>query len=211
VRLNEFNQIDEYATEDHRVEVDAYLQRAGFEKIGAGMDAMVYSKDSNTVTKIIFPTEVADMNLSVKTFKMFYNFCKRARSLYLPAFSEVKELEIAGEKFQAVIMERLYPIPEASYEEAIVWLLGECAQKKMPWEQVYEYTQEPDAWRYYDGAYDLNQIVYEPPRESEWRGFYEAMVKTFNALPSKRYWDLHTENVMMRADGTPIIVDPWVH
>lgn len=211
MRLCDFDQIDEAAAEEHREDVEQYLAAQGFKQIGDGADSMVYAKDDVSVTKIIFPLAVEDMDRSVKTFLHFYEFCKRTNSPYLPRFSRVNQIKVAGEKFYAIVMERLYPIEEDSYDEAIVWLLSDCAQKSYTWEQAQEEVANPGAWRYYTGTYNIEQLVDHPLRESNWRGFYETMLQTRKAMPRDRYWDLHTANVMVRRDGTLVIVDPWVH
>ena len=43
----------------------------------------------------------------------------------------------------------------------------------------------------------------------------KLLIQTLNELYStgsknKYRWDLHSDNIMMRKDGTPVINDPWV-
>lgn len=213
MKINEIR-LDEYATEAHRKKVEAIMKKGGYKKIGAGLDAMVYAKDSNTVMKVIFPADLDDMHAAMRTFVEFYKFCRRTKSRHLPRFSGHTTLDIDGERFYAIVQERLNHIPEGSANEAVVWQLSDVAtgaRNSADWNEALSVLNDVDSWQHFGGEFDPYGLVDNatPEQLANWKGLYETMVQAHLKMPGFTGWDLHTENVMERADGTLVIVDPW--
>lgn len=193
--------IQELATEQHRTKLIRELKRIGYKKIGQGVDAMVFRKDTTHVIKFIFPRLIRDLPESNKIFLYFYEFCKNNPSKNLPKFSSVNEIEIDGEDFLQISMEHLYPLDSGSDDESIVWGLSYLAENNTAWEDVKKQLSSYDFWH----------NVKKPNLENleNYKNLYLDMIKLNNNLPKGAYSDIHTENVMKRSDGTLVITDPW--
>lgn len=118
-------------------------------------------------------------------------------------------------------MERLQPIKGGSFEELMVWLLSDLAMVPfIKWADVVKEMLKPSAFR---GAVRTavstrmpelirTQLNKNPKFEEYWHTLFSTMQDLYNtgqAASPKLNWDLHTENVMQRRDGTLVIVDPY--
>lgn len=207
----------ELISDNHRKEIVSQFKSAGYKKIGQGIDAMVFKKDDSHVAKIIFPRETTHMDLALRTFMEFYNFCKNNPSKHLPKFSELNEVEVDGEVFTQIIMEKLNSIPNGSVEEAMVWILSDIASKDhIKWKSAVSFLSNEDFWDEYKedvpaAAKPKNIVVHFKQNETIYEQLYNLMKFLYKTGKAKQMgWDLHTENVMQRKDGTLVIVDPWM-
>ena len=206
----------ELVSEKHRAEVISQFKNAGYKQAGTGVDAMVFKKDSTHVAKLIFPQNPANMSESVRVFIEFYNFCKNNPSKHLPEFQELNEVEVDGEVFTQIIMEKLLPIKAGSIEEAMVWILGDSAPMNITWDELYDAIFQFAVWQDYPGPSTADDILmsvqdlsYKQLQEyAELYDLMQVLYKTGQA--QKMGWDLHTNNVMRRKNGTLVITDPWV-
>ena len=198
------------------------LKQQGYELLGSGQDSTVWAKDEHQVIKIIMPARTTPGQISDadKGFMVFYQFCQDNKDLpNLPKFMNIGDqhyslFELNGVQYRQVAMERLRPIASGSFEEAMVWILSDLVSSTKSWPDIVLYMQQPDTW---DGAAGMEKMP-------------ELVAKNLaNASVSKQYgilhltmkrlfkagrqagvgWDLHTENVMQRGDGTLVIVDPY--
>lgn len=215
--------LDELITGDHRTKIKQTMTAAGYAELGAGADAAVYAKDANTVIKILMP-DTGQLSTGEKTFLDFYKYVTTSKpNPFLPKFVKIQgqhhaRFEIDGEQFLQIAMERLQPIPNGSALQGIVWVLSECAARQLTWREVYnDFLTESDIWRYWSGDPDVPEKVYDMMLgQADNQAYYEALYITMLILARLGAhhgwgWDLHTENVMQRADGTPVIIDPWYH
>ena len=193
------------------------LRGAGYKLLGSGADATVWAKDTGTVVKIIMPDDGTGAGTAGDTFMKFYNFCKENSGVEnLPRFSgrEVEAFTEDGKEYIMVTMERLTPIPEGSFQEAMVWLLSHLATKRMEWPGVLKAIRNPESWKHIGADFDPAGIV------ATWNGLDRKSVYRYQILYhlmtllyhrgniNKIGWDLHTENAMMRGN-TIVITDPW--
>lgn len=198
-------------------EIRTSLRRAGYKLLGSGVDATVWAKKSGPVIKIIMPDTAEGSGSAGETFMKFYEFCKAHSDLEnLPRFSdkEVEVFQADGKDYVMVTMERLRPIPNGSFEEAMVWILSELATTKRTWEQAQQVINDEQTWINYEGGATPEQIL------GAWDQLdfkdkleYEILFKLMTLLwhkgrINKVGWDLHTENAMMR-DDTIVLTDPW--
>jgi hypothetical protein len=195
--------------------INKKLKAAGYKKIGSGADSTVWAKDEASVIKMLMPED--SNSLAEKTFLEFYNFVRSNPNLpNLPKFLEsAQTMDINGKNYTFVVMERLQHIKRGSFDEAMVWILSDFAVKKMSWEAVLEELTNPETWQYWDGPPPVKTIIQTIQAMDEkvslrYGILYQLMTLLYHTgRINKLGWDLHTENVMKRADGTLVVIDPW--
>ena len=194
--------------------IDRRLAQLGYQKIGSGADAKVYAKEGDYVIKILMPESTSTR--SEQVFNQFYEFCVQHPQLRcLPRFNEVNQIEIGGQEYTQIDMERLGPIPSGSVKEAMVWLLSDLATGNSGWDEVKSTLTNPESWSDYTGELAPQEITGAiaamSPRElASYKQLYRAMQLLYKTgRINKIGWDLHTENVMQRANGELVIIDPW--
>jgi hypothetical protein len=214
--------LDEYENgTDNSRQIFAKLKELGYERLGSGQDATVWSKDDASVIKILMPS---DKPYNAENgFLTFYNFCQQHKDLpNLPKFIDIggahhTVFTINGTNYRQIAMERLLPIPNNSFEEAMVWALSDMCMDRSyrVWEQVTDTLISTDIWLGCESpvAEYMHELVWEKMRHSDMDG-YKLLFTTMQMLymagkQAGLGWDLHTENVMIRRDGTLVIVDPF--
>lgn len=214
--LQELYQLDEFG-ESHKEKIEATMQKAGYKKLGSGADASVYAKDAGTVIKILMP-ETGKMAAAERTFLEFYNFVQKLQGVpNLPRFYKIQgqhyaKFNIDGEEFYQIAMEQLYPIKEGSLEEGMVWQLADYAVKNISWENVYRELQDPEQWKaWHDPDKFVNAVRnFTDKQKHDYAYLFTLMQLLYRTGQAKKlFWDLHTANMMQRADGTLVVVDPW--
>lgn len=191
------------------------LSKAGYKKIGAGLDAMVWTKDAGTVSKIIVPANQQD---NIESFVSFYKVCMKNSHLpTLPKFYEVEgepylRFSLSGAKFAQFNMEKLKKIPTNSIDEFVVWLMSDLAMKSIDWSKAQKSLFDPDSYIGENGEAIVNKLKkIGKERLDYYRLLYNTMIKLRRKSKKLGYdWDLHTENVMMRSNGDLVITDPWM-
>jgi hypothetical protein len=193
------------------------LHRQGYKKLGHGADASVWTSDGKHVIKILMPTE-GKLSHAVRTFKKFYRFCQHNSDIEnLPHFYELpsghhhEPFTHDGIRYHRIAMERLYPLRSGSVQEAVVWQLSDFARGDLKWAQVHHKLQDSAEWATYDNPEIINSIKRIKPRAWEkYHVLYVLMQLLYNTGQLNNLgWDLHTENVMRRRDGTLVVIDPW--
>jgi len=203
-------------------EISKVLTQAGYKKLGSGADATVWAKDEGSVFKILMPDDAT--SAAAETFKSFYNFCQQHKDIAcLPRFMAIgadgqhhKTFNIGDREFTLVSMERLYPIRKNTFAEGMVWFLSDYAMTNNPWDQVKEELSDPVIWvssehfSRYSNQFASKVKSMSPAEEEQYETLYTVMQILYKTGQiNKIGWDLHTENVMQRKDGTLVIVDPW--
>jgi ribosomal protein S18 acetylase RimI-like enzyme len=169
-----------------------------------------------------------------KTFIKFYNFVKQNKgNPFLPKFIPIQgkdyaRFKIGDRTFLQISMEQLYPYKKNSLEEAIIWAFSEFAASQTPWSEVEDHMGDPETFEYFG---DNPQQYYFKAKHTApmkfakaWQtiamtdknklNYYHLLYETMAALykygrKNNIGWDLHTENVMRRKDGTLVITDPF--
>ena len=202
-------------------QIFAKLQQLGYTKLGDGQDATVWSKDEGTVIKILMPSDLK-ADYADKNFLTFYNFCQQHTDLpNLPKFIDVggahhTAFEIDGRPYRQIAMERLQPIKNGTFEEAMVWILSDLAATRAPWKVVVEKLLDAKEWNA-DGSGIMSrmpELIRAKLNDERFNAEYNMLLLTMQMLymagqKASLGWDLHTENVMQRRDGTLVIVDPY--
>lgn len=205
-------------------EIVATLKKAGYKQLGSGADATVWMKDAGQVVKIVMP-ESQDITQAAFTFKKFYEFCMQHQDLAcLPKFIPIQgqahtEFILGNKQYMQISMEQLKKIPRNSLSEGIVWFFSDYVSNGVPWEKASSELSSPKIWYEFNGRYanqlaekwiNLSQLPKNKTKYAEIRLLYLVMELLYRTGKiNKMYWDLHTENAMMRNDGTIVIIDPW--
>jgi predicted N-acetyltransferase YhbS len=213
--LEEQEDIDEAATGPDFTEMVAKLRELGYEHIGSGADARVWAKDDSHVIKILMPDD--PRSKAEQVFQKFYEFCQQHPKVScLPKFNEVNTIEIGGNDYTQIEMEKLSPIPTNTFEEAMVWALSDMVSENLSWETVVQELLNQDSWS--GGSTRVMRKMPEFVRQrmnlpgfiSTYSQLYEVMRQLYQTGQINRFgWDLHTENVMQRSNGQLVIIDPW--
>lgn len=168
-------------------EVDDFLLNAGWRHFGGGLYAEVYAK--------------ADKDYVIKVFERdsaYLAFLKLAREHPNPHFPKVKGkvwLADHSARFNAVRLERLYP-----------WKRVKVRGKNFPLPELF------NMYVYMKKFPENAKMIYEESNLEFMETYFEDKPKLKEALdliitlPFKL--DLHDDNIMIRADGTPVIIDP---
>jgi len=216
--------IDEYETgTDNSKKIFDKLKSLGYEKLGSGLDATVWAKDENHVIKILMPSRTIPGTVAAaeRGFLTFYNFCKARPELpNLPKFIDIggehhTVFELGGIPYRQIAMEKLQPIKNGSFEEAMVWILSDLASSiRATWTSVAKELQMSETWQLDSKMSDMPRLVTEklsdPATYKQYGILFQTMGRLYQlGLKNGLGWDLHTENAMQRKDGTIVIVDPY--
>lgn len=194
------------------------LRKAGYTQLGEGADATVWTKDEGTIIKIIMPEDGERITQAADTFYKFYEFCQKNQDIInLPKFVSIggrhhAKFKIGNKEYVQVAMERLYPIPENSFEERMVSMLSRLSKKRLNWAQVYKILIYPKSWLIPDIPREMVNYVksLNKPALTQYKALYTLMTVLYHTGKINKFgWDLHSENVMRRKDGTLVIIDPW--
>lgn len=227
IKLKDFIAEAERGTKNAK-EIADTLKKAGYKKLGEGVDATVWTKDDGSVLKIIMPTpyntkhapvRVDRPELAVWTFMKFYEFTQKHKDLRcLPRFKEIQGENLAkftlrGKDYLQISMEKLKPLKSGSVEELMVWHLSDYATKNTEWDTVVKDLHDPKSYEDLKGK-EVNRfksLIDDKKFLLEYKLLFTVMKLLYvTGSLNKMNWDLHTENAMQRADGTVVIVDPWL-
>jgi hypothetical protein len=201
-------------------EIAHTMRQAGYKKLGSGADATVWAKDSASVIKILMP-DSGNVSQAASTFKEFYNFCQAHKDVpFLPKFTEIEgshygHFTIGGQEYIQIAMERLKPLKRNSFDEAMVWILSDFAVKAVKWEDIIPHLEAVDTWQHSEGIMkNMPEKLAKLKDNPKFNAYYGTLFTVMQMLYltgriNKFGWDLHTENVMQRSNGTLVIVDPW--
>jgi hypothetical protein len=213
--------IDEYENgTDNSRQIFDKLKQLGYTKLGSGQDATVWSKDEASVIKILMPSDKP--HNAENGFLTFYNFCQQHKDVpNLPKFIDVGGVHhsvftMNGTNYRQIAMERLQPIANGSFEEAMVWILSDLASTRALWNAVVEKLLDANEWNANSTGImsRMPELIREKINDKRFNAEYNLLLTTMQVLymagkQAGLGWDLHTENVMQRRDGTLVIVDPF--
>jgi hypothetical protein len=211
MRVNEViteSVIDEYAETDRGI-IDA-LRKKGYKYLGSGVDQTAFKEPSTGLVLKIFGTDETDQfSDDHKMFFKWYKFCtKNQANPFLPRFygheSFFWEIPSASKEKHRYLMIRTEPLHDAG-------LLGDVLSNAA--RNVVDGDSVKTVLRYLE---ETNPLSYSNLVSKISKAGLIQFLNTCKKLEqmgdrSGFSWDLHGGNIMMRADGTPIINDPWVN
>lgn len=189
--------ISEYS--NFHPDIKKLMLEKGYTYVGSGMDQLVFLDHDGTVLKIF---GYSDRSKGHNLAATFIEFCKHNKNNpFLPKFSGLSPFEYDGQKYLQIRQEKLFSTELGDFIESIgsrIMMLysadtDRIIAKDLSEEWKKEASQINAAFGR-DGVLELTETLRQLVNVGEHHGYN---------------WDLHAENIMERANGTPIIVDPW--
>ena len=211
MRSREFQTlIPEYETGTARSsKIEQVMRRAGYGFLGGGAEATAWSHPSlPRVIKIIMPDSWrGDTGLAMTTFQRFLKLTQSHPSPHWPRYyterdeqgreSVFAKFRVGDRQYMQISMERLEPL--MADEQEMIELMSEAVADGSDLEHFMDWEgwgDDPRGW--------IDENRRQLP--SLWKAMRAAHRKTNWDYD----WDLHGGNVMRRADGTYVIIDPWI-
>lgn len=191
-------------------EIFRQLEQAGYQYLGGGQDATVWGRDEGEVLKVLMPSRLKET--AEKSFMIFHDACQAMQdNPHVPQFiDQASVFEINGVDYMQISMERLQPIGEGTDSQLIVWALSDLCTNSA-WADVAAQLEDPEFWSSIPDITieRIENLLYHIDLE-DCRALFDTM-QTFYRIAQQNNlgWDLHTENVMQRSDGTLVITDPF--
>ena len=221
MRADEFTTktgIQEYdAGSESSKQIMAKLKQLGYKLLGSGYDATVWTKDAGSVIKILMPS--IDQALTDNAFLVFYEFCQKHKSPFLPKFVDIggahhTAFELNGKQYRQIAMEKLAPLPSGGLMEKMVWALSDLSSVAfIKWKNVKQQLTSADFWEHFPNpgnhVEEVTQVLANPQLDKQYATLFTVMQQLYQT--GQRHglgWDLHTENVMARGQ-VPVITDPY--
>lgn len=208
MRKEEF--LSEYNQGADTDEIFRQLEQAGYQYLGGGQEATVWGRDEGEVLKVLMPSHIKET--AEKSFMIFHDACQAMGSNpHVPRFiDQASVFEINGVDYMQISMERLEPIGEGTDSQLIVWALSDLCTNTT-WDNVAVQLEDPEFWS------SIPDITLERIESLLYHIDLGDCRELFNTMQAfyriaQQYdlgWDLHTENVMQRTNGTLVITDPF--
>lgn len=198
-------ELTEYSTTAKKI--DKILAKKGYKKLGSGVDQTAYLEPGTGYVLKIFGTQGGEgFSADHKMFFAWAKYCmKNSNNPFLPRFGGYDSFVLDGDRYLQIRQE---PLQSAGRMGVALEVMANAVEDEgiRELDELTDYIE--DYFDEYAGAYQklLKQLG---PQKTQ------LMLDTINrlyALGNKSGWgfDLHAGNFMQRADGTPVIVDPWV-
>ena len=198
----------------NRARIFSELEQAGYTHLGSGQDATVWGKDPSEVLKVLMPS--ANKVEAETSFLKFIDMCTaQNNNPHVPRFiDEYSVFEINGTEYMQVTMERLKPLKKNGYAASMVWAMSDlCTEDTITWSMAVRQMQGKSFWIGFPYDFDgisVQQLLASPVVDAHYHQLFSTMQYFFkNGQKHGLGWDLHTENVMQRSNGTIVITDPF--
>lgn len=179
----------------------------GLQKMGNGaFGHVIQSPDPNWVYKVLEKDPA---------YEEYINFVMQNPNKHFPKIKRIKKMTsffkrygVQENKFSVIVIEKLETIPREK-RSFVVELVNARSLDNKPRDLP---EHEPN-----DDRFTFNDIVYANDREDypqgwkqgEMRELWEAAKETHRISKADDYFlDLHSGNIMQRADGTIVLIDP---
>lgn len=181
-----------------------YLEDRGYKFLGKGVDQMAFLEpDSGWVLKIFGAGKDGRPNPSHKMFFVWAQFCMaKPDNPFLPRFAGYEAFKWEGALYLQIRQERLWENFARAFAVAnITYRVEELADDDATDDEILKTVRSTRS--------KYSKLNYLDARS------FDLLVKTITTLyrmgqKNRWFWDLHEGNVLFRADGTPVLVDPWV-
>ena len=198
-------ELTEYSTTDKKIE--RILAKKGYKKLGAGVDQTAYLEPGTGYVLKVFGTQGGEsFSPDHRMFFAWAKYCmKNSSNPFLPRFGGYESFVLDGDRYLQIRQE---PLQSAGRTGTILEIMANGVEDEQieDLDELTDYVE--DYFEEYAAGYQklLKQLG---PRQMQ------LMLDTIHRLyvignRSGYGFDLHAGNFMKRADGTPVIVDPWV-
>lgn len=172
------------------------LAKQGYKFLGQGVDQAAFTVPGkpNLVLKIFGYGEYGDDS----SHKMFFRWAKfsqkNSSNPFLPKFGGFQKVKIDDETYIMMYQERL------THNKVIGNAVADLAESVYPWIDPREKKSLIS---------DAKDVL--EPRGIDVNALIKTLSKLYKIGETQGYdWDMHSYNVMVRANGQPVLVDPWV-
>lgn len=198
-------ELTEYSVTDKKIE--RILAKKGYKKLGAGVDQTAYLEPGTGYVLKVFGTQGGEsFSPDHKMFFAWAKYCmKNSNNPFLPRFGGYDSFVLDGDRYLQIRQEPLQP---AGRMGVILEIMANAVED----ENIAELDELSD---YVEDYFDEYAAGYQKLLKQLGPKQMQLMLGTINRLydiGNQKGWgfDLHAGNFMRRADGTPVIVDPWV-
>ncbi len=195
--------------------IDALIDK-GYTQIGQGVDQTAFLEPETGLVLKIFGTQdnarAPNSENSKPKFsrdqKMFFTWAKycndNSSNPYLPKFSGFESFYWNSKVYLQIRQELLFKLDKIT--AMLCREMARYATAEYDFDRTADFMSSPEYW--HQGAWDhlVNTLG-----SKGLRVLYKTIDNLDDIANQMRYeLDLHQDNFMARADGTPVIVDPWV-
>lgn len=157
------------------------LKKLGWKYLTKGtFGAVYYNPNKSYILKIIFRPDNA--------YAHYVSIIHNKRNPHFPKISDMKELTIGKDTYYVYLIEKLRKIPE---------------NKAIEYEEYFDninYNRSKPLNKIFKNG--VPQIFYKQPKLFD-------CVQYIAQNKNNHYFDLHSQNMMQRSDGTIVITDPY--
>ena len=197
--------LQEYSTTSSKI--DKILTKKGYKKLGAGVDQTAYLEPGTGYVLKVFGTQGGEsFSPDHKMFFAWAKYCmKNSTNPFLPRFAGYESFVLDGDRYLQIRQEVLKPAGRVGlvleiFAEAIEEDDADTLQEAEEYVADFNRSYIPDLTKLKKqlGPGGLQLL-------------FSTMLRVY-VTGRKNGWtfDLHAGNFMVRNDGTPVIVDPWV-
>jgi len=199
--------VDEYAETDRSI-IDA-LQQKGYRLLGSGVDQTAFAEPgTGHVLKVFGTDETNQFSADHRMFFKWYKFCeKNQNNPFLPRFygheSFMWPPGTEPKEQHRYLMIRTEELEDAGNAGSVLSAMASEIAHDVNIDDIIRFSKEINP-----NSFDkLMKKIGDRGLDQ----FLSTVKKLFLIGERAGYsWDLHDGNIMMRADGTPVINDPWV-
>lgn len=199
--------VDEYAETDRSI-IDT-LQQKGYHLLGSGVDQTAFAEPgTGHVLKIFGTDETNKFSRDHQMFFKWYKFCEKNQSNpFLPRFYGHESFMWppgANPKDQhRYLMIRTEELDDSGRAGSILSAMASEIDHGVGIDEIIRFSKEINP-----NSFDkLLKKIGDQGLDQ----FLATVKKLYQIGERAGYsWDLHSGNIMMRKNGTPVINDPWV-
>jgi hypothetical protein len=198
-------ELTEYSVTDKKIE--KILAKKGYKKLGAGVDQTAYLEPGTGYVLKVFGTQGGEtFSPDHKMFFDWAKYCmKNSNNPFLPRFGGYDSFVLDGDRYLQIRQEVLKP---AGRVGLVLEIFAEAIEEDDAdtLQEAEQYVAEFNR-RYIP---DLQKLKQQLGPKGLQLLFSTMLIVHRLGLRRGYTFDLHAGNFMRRADGTPVIVDPWV-
>lgn len=204
-----------------------YLTRKGYRFLGQGIDQAAFLEPGTGHVLKVFGTQCLDNHLSEdqEMFKTYAEYCTRNhRNPHLPRIYGWETFMFPTDISSGVSMSKKTPKLNCLYLQIRTEPLNHVSNQLFHiYEAMSGEVESEKTWKEFveemyqgDVSYDslsrrFQQMTTDDQSMRRMERLYKTMQNLYYFGQQEGYsWDLHGNNIMQRADGTPVITDPWV-
>jgi hypothetical protein len=197
--------LQEFSTTSKKVE--RILTKKGYKKLGAGVDQTAYLEPGTGLVLKVFGTQGGES--FSPDHKMFFTWAKycmaNSKNPFLPKFGGYESFVLDGDRYLQIRQELLKP---AGRVGRLLALFSEVLDDEGS--STLQDAEDYVAESYPSYIPDLQKLKKQlGPKGLQL--LFSTMLTVYRTSTRRGYtFDLHAGNFMVRSDGTPVIVDPWV-